>query len=40
MADFYKTLKGQSQGLYKEKMSKFISFAEPVQSADLSLIHI
>ena len=34
MADFYKTLKGQSQGLYKEKMSKFISFAEPVQSAD------
>ena len=34
MADFYKTLKGRSQGLYKEKMSKFISFAEPVQNAD------
>ena len=34
MSDFYKTLKGRSQGLYKEKMSKFISFAEPVQSAD------
>ena len=34
MADFYKTLKGQSQGRYKEKMSKFISFAEPAQSAD------
>lgn len=34
MADFYKTLKGQSQGLYKEKMSKFISFAEPVPNAD------
>ncbi len=34
MADFYKTLKGRSQGQYKEKMSKFISFAEPVASAD------
>ena len=34
MSDFYKTLKGRSQGLYKEKMSKFISFAEPVASAD------
>lgn len=34
MSDFYKTLKGPSQGLYKEKMSKFISFAEPVQNAD------
>lgn len=34
MADFYKTLKGESQGLYKEKMSKFISFASPVSSAD------
>ena len=34
MSDFFKTMKGISQGLYKEKMSKFISFAEPVQSAD------
>ena len=34
MSDFFKTVKGISQGLYKEKMSKFISFAEPVQSAD------
>ena len=34
MCDFFKTVKGISQGLYKEKMSKFISFAEPVQSAD------
>ena len=34
MSDFFKTIKGISQGLYKEKMSKFISFAEPVQSAD------
>ncbi len=34
MADFFKTIKSTSQGLYKEKMSKFISFVEPVQSAD------
>ena len=34
MSDFFKTVKGISQGLYQEKMSKFISFAEPVQSAD------
>lgn len=34
MSDFFKTVKGVSQGLYKEKMSKFISWVEPVQSAD------
>lgn len=34
MSDFYKTLKGVSQGIYKEKMSKFIAFAQPAQSAD------
>ena len=34
MSDFYKTLKGVSQGIYKEKMSKFIAFAQPTQSAD------
>ena len=34
MSDFYKTLKAPSEGLYKEKMSKFISFAVPVTSAD------
>lgn len=34
MSDFYKTLKGVSQGIYKEKMSKFIAIAQPVQSAD------
>ena len=33
MADTYHTIIATSQGLYKEKMSKFISFAEPVQSA-------
>ena len=34
MSDFFRTIKATSQGLYKEKMSKFISFAVPVQSAD------
>ncbi len=34
MSDFFKTIKGKSQGLYKEKMSKFISFAVPVATAD------
>lgn len=34
VSDFYKTIKEKSQGLYKEKMSKFISFAVPVATAD------
>lgn len=34
MSDFFKTLAAPSEGLYKEKMSKFLSFAIPVQSAD------
>lgn len=34
MSDFYKTLKAPSEGIYKEKMSKFISFAVPVTTAD------
>ena len=34
MSDFFKTIKSTSQGLYKEKMSKFISFAVPVESAE------
>ena len=34
MSDFYKTLKGVSQGIYKEKMSKFIAIAQPAQNAD------
>ena len=33
MSDFFKTLAAPSEGLYKEKMSKFLSFAIPVQSA-------
>jgi xaa-pro dipeptidase len=34
MSDFYLTIKDKSEGLYKEKMSKFISFAIPVETAD------
>ena len=34
MSDFYKTVKGVSQGIYKEKMSKFIAIAQPAASAD------
>ena len=34
MSDLFRTVKGVSHGLYKEKMSKFISFVEPVLSAD------
>lgn len=33
MGDFYKTIKTTAQGLYKEKMSKFISFVVPVKTA-------
>ena len=34
MSDFYRTVKGVSNGVYKEKMSKFIAFVEPVATAD------
>lgn len=34
MSEQYFTLEGVSQGLYKEKGSKFISFAMPVQSVE------
>jgi uncharacterized YigZ family protein len=34
MSDFYKTVKGISQGIYREKMSRFLAFAEPVSSAE------
>ena len=32
MSDFFKTLAAPSEGIYKEKMSKFLSFAIPVTS--------
>ena len=34
MSDFYKTIKAPAEGLYKEKMSKFISFAHPIESTE------
>lgn len=34
MADIYKTIEKQSSGLYKEKGSKFLSFAIPVENID------
>ncbi len=34
MSDFFKTLKAPSEGLFKDKMSKFISFAVPVTTAE------
>lgn len=34
MSDFYKTIKERSQAKYTEKMSKFLSFAVPVRSAE------
>jgi len=34
MSDFYKTLKEPCEGLYKGKMSKFLSFAHPVNTAE------
>ena len=34
MSDTFHTLKAPSEGIYKEKMSKFLSFAHPVCSAE------
>ncbi|MBR5102896.1 MAG: YigZ family protein, partial [Muribaculaceae bacterium] len=34
MSDFFKTIKAESQGIYKEKMSKFLAFAIPVENAE------
>lgn len=34
MSDYFKTLKDTSKGLYKEKMSKFLSFAHPINDAN------
>ena len=34
MTDTYRTIAAPSTGLYKEKMSKFLSFAEPCRTAD------
>lgn len=37
MDDTYKTITASSEGLYKEKMSKFLSFAEPCRSPQEAL---
>lgn len=37
MEDTYKTITSSSEGLYKEKMSKFLSFAEPCTSVQEAL---
>ena len=34
MDDTFRTIIKSSEGLYKEKMSKFLSFAEPCTSAE------
>ena len=34
MSDYFKTIREASEGLYKEKMSKFLSFAHPVSTAE------
>lgn len=34
MSDFYRTLKAPAEGVYREKMSRFLAFASPVESAD------
>ena len=34
MADTYRTIASPCEGLYKEKMSRFLSFAHPVQTVD------
>lgn len=34
MSDFYKTIAATASGIYKEKMSKFLSFAHPVSCTE------
>ena len=38
--DTYKTLAGPSEGLYKEKGSKFLAFAYPVRTIDEVKVHL
>jgi len=40
MGDTYLTLAGESEGLYKEKMSRFISFAYPVSDKEAIKVHL
>ena len=34
MSDFFKTLSSPAEGIYKDKLSKFLSFAHPVETAE------
>ena len=34
MSDFFKTLSSPAEGIYKDKMSTFLSFAHPVETAE------
>ena len=40
MVDFYKTIENKSEGVYKEKKSKFLSFAFPVMDEDIVKVHL
>lgn len=40
MSDSFKTIVSKSEGIYKEKMSKFLAFAIPVNSVDEAKRHI
>lgn len=40
MSDTFKTITSKSEGIYKEKMSKFLAFAIPIASVDEAKKHI
>lgn len=40
MGDTFQTIAGPSEGIYKEKMSKFLAFAFPVTSAAAAKAHV
>ena len=40
MSDTFKTITAPAEGIYKEKMSKFLAFAIPVTSAEEAKSHI
>ena len=40
MDDTYLTISRTSEGIYKEKMSKFLAFAIPVSSVAVSYTHL
>ena len=40
MGDSFQTIAGPSEGIYKEKMSKFLAFAFPVEEASQAKAYI